>query len=92
MEDCTAIALMLLTELAERAPAKYNLARNAASLSPINIVENEEEYVVRYRSLEDKLHAANKAIASVSDTTNLQCQEFYLTNKTEYKSLWSIYI
>ena len=37
---------MRLTKLAERSPIKYNHVRNAASLSPNNIVKNEEEYVL----------------------------------------------
>ena len=45
-EDCRAIVLMRLTKLAERSPIKYNHVRNAASLSPNNIVKNEEEYVL----------------------------------------------
>ena len=45
-EDCRAIVLMRLTKLAERSPIKYNHVRNAASLSPNNIVKNDEEYVL----------------------------------------------
>ena len=52
---------MLLTKLAERSPIKHNLVRNAASLSPINSVKNEEQSNIRFRSLlAEKLHAANK--------------------------------
>ena len=56
---------MLLAKLAERSPIKYNLARNTASLSPIKIVKNKEEYGVRFCSLADKLHAVNNVKASV---------------------------
>ena len=58
-EDCRAIVLMLLAKLAERAPIKYNLVRNATSLSPINIVKNEEDCVVRFRSLSEKTSCSN---------------------------------
>ena len=70
-EDCRAIVLMLLTKLGEGSPIKYNLVRNTVSRSPINIVKNEEEYVVRFRLLVDKLHAANRVKASVSDSSNM---------------------
>ena len=53
-------------------PIKYNLFRNAASLSPKNIVKNEENYFVRFGLLAEKLHVANKVKASISDSTNLQ--------------------
>ena len=39
---------MLLTKLTERPPIIYNLVRNAASPSTINIVKNAEEYVIRF--------------------------------------------
>ena len=65
LKEKNAVVLMLLAKLAERSPIKYNLARNAASLSPINIVKNEEEYGVRFCSLADKLHAVNNVKASV---------------------------
>ena len=51
---------MLLTKLVERSPVKHNLVKNAASLSPINSVKNEEQFIIRFRSLAEKLHAANK--------------------------------
>ena len=73
---------MLLTKLGEGSPIKYNLVRNTVSRSPINIVKNEEEYVVRFRLLVDKLHAANRVKASVSDSSNvninIQCKGEFL--------------
>ena len=73
---------MLLTKLGEGSPIKYNLVRNTVSRSPINIVKNEEEYVVRFRLLVDKLHAANRVKASVSDSSNMnisiQCKGEFL--------------
>ena len=83
-------------------------------------LEKKEGYVVRFNSLVDKLHAANKVKASVFNSAKLQYEEFtnyvniqckneflkfnvlsdrldtflrfYLSNKTEYESLWSICI
>ena len=73
---------MLLSKLGEGSPIKYDLVRNTVSRSPINIVKNEEEYVVRFLLLVDKLHAANRVKASVSDSSNMniniQCKGAFL--------------
>lgn len=72
----TILLLLFQTKLAERSHIKYNLVRNAASLSPNNIVKKEEEYVVRFGSLADKRNVPNKVKASVSDSAKMQYEEF----------------
>ena len=59
-----AVALMLI-----------NLVINVASLSSINFVKNEEEYVVRCCSLADKRHVRSKVKSSFSDCAKLQYKE-----------------
>ena len=81
--------LLFQTKLAERSHIKYNLVRNAASLSPNNIVKKEEEHVVRFGSLADKLNVPNKVKASVSDSAEMQYEEFtdYVNIHCKYEFL-----
>lgn len=76
-------------KISRKVPYKINLVRNAASLSPNNIVKKEEEYVVRFGSLADKRNVPSKVKASVSDSAKMQNQEFtdYVNIHCKYEFL-----
>ena len=80
-KECVVMLSTLITKLQERSPLKYMLARSAACLSPLEMVNNinKSECLVRFGSMVEKVHSEKWLPAQACDDAKEQYEDFIST-------------
>ena len=66
----------ILIGLQERSPLKYSIVRNASAISPVDMVSEKEECVLKFQCLVDVLFRKKRLSAKSADNCKQQDDEF----------------
>ena len=75
-KDCVAFLTNLILKLQERSPLKYLIVRCSSSLSPVNMVQNQQKATSQFASLVEKLHQVDHVLPSVADSAKEEFEKF----------------
>ena len=85
-KDCVVIIRNVIEKLQDRSPLKYSIVRYSASLSPVKMIHNKEECVLKFKRLIEKLCEMKWISAVDADDSKLQYEEFLTSASSEYKN------
>lgn len=75
-KECVILLVKMIEKLQERSPMKYQIVRCMTSLVPKNLVSNEEECVLKFGKMVDKMFAKKHLSAKEADEAKCQCDDF----------------
>ena len=85
-KDCVVIIRNVIEKLQDRSPLKYTIVRYSASLSPVKMIQNKEECILKFKRLVEKLCEMKWISAVDADDSKLQYEEFLTSASSEYKN------
>ena len=85
LKNCKEVVAVLIKTIQDRCPLKYAVARCAASLSPLNMVNDKEKYVNHFDRLVDKLYNLKWITAKDVDEAKKEYFKFITAVQNEHK-------
>ena len=85
LKNCKEVVVVLIKKIQDCCPLKYAVARCAASLSPLNMVNDKEKCVKYFDRLVDKLYNLKWIIAKDADEMKKEYFKFITTVQNEHK-------
>ena len=85
-KDCVVIIRNVIEKLQDRSPLKYNIVRYSASFSPVKMIQNKEECILKFKRLVEKLCEMKWISAVDADDSKLHYEEFLTSASSEYKN------
>ena len=76
LKECTLVAMALVSKLMEQNPLRYTICRNASSLSPIDMTNDKDVSIVRFKHLTEALNKKNLISADEADEAQNQYEAF----------------
>ena len=78
-KDCVVFFIHLMLRLQERSPFKYSIVRSSSSLSPVNMVQNQQRATTQFSSLVEKLHQFDHVLPSIAVSAKEEFEKFLLS-------------
>ena len=75
-KDCVVFFIHLMLRLQERSPFKYSIVRSSSSLSPVNMVQNQQRATTQFSSLVEKLHQFDHVLPSIAVSAKEEFEKF----------------
>lgn len=75
-KDCIVLLTKLIQKLQERSPLNYLIVRCSSSLSPVNMVQNQEKAVNHFGVLVERLHRYEWVSATIADSAKDEFEDF----------------
>ena len=85
LKNCKEVVVVLIKKIQDRCPLKYTVARCAASLSPLNMVNDKEKCVNYFDRLVDKLYNLKWITAKDADEAKKEYFKFITAVQNEHK-------